>query len=1088
MAEGASYGLRRPLDIQQLQFEAQHRWLRPAEICEILRNYRMFHITSEPHNRPPSGSLFLFDRKVLRYFRKDGHNWRKKKDGKTVKEAHEKLKVGSVDVLHCYYAHGEENENFQRRSYWMLEPDMMHIVFVHYLEVKGNKNIVVNNEGDEVPTDSQKVTSPSSSLPTHHSCVSSLSTDSVSPTTSLMSLHEDADSEDIHHASSGLHPLHESQHSGNSPLTEKIGAGSNSSYLMHPFSGDNEQSSISGTDYIPVVHGDKFRGNDTAYTDGQKPHGMAPWGTVLQSTAKLHNDPSLASFPSILPSSMGDVLEQEHTIFGDLLMSKSGLTEEAESSQSLQSNWQIPFEDNSGGMPMLTQTQSFGLQFRSDYGTGLLGNETRNASSEIAPILYSFHGEPKEQPMQQNYPQELEDGQSQHALKSNSANKVPDEETINYGLTVKSTLLDRDESLKKVDSFSRWITKELGEVADLNMQSSPGISWSTDECQHVIDDTSLSPSLSQDQLFSINDFSPKWAYAESEIEVLIIGSFLKSQPEVTTCNWSCMFGEVEVPAEVLADGILCCQAPCHKVGRVPFYVTCSNRLACSEVREFDFREGFARNVDFADFYISSTEMLRHLRLEDFLSLKPVDPSNHSFEGDMEKRNLIFKLISLREEEDYSIKDEVTRELDISQHMVKEHLFHRQFKEKLYSWLLHKVTENGKGPNVLDEDGQGVLHLAAFLGYDWAINPIISAGVNINFRDVNGWTALHWAASCGRERTVAVLVSMGADCGALTDPSPAFPSGRTAADLASSYGHKGISGFLAESSLTHHLETLTMDDQKGGQQEISGMKVVQTVSERSATPVHYCDIPDAICLKDSLTAVRNATQAADRIHQVYRMQSFQRKQLTQYEGDDELGLSDQQALSLLASRACKSGQGDGLANAAAVQIQKKFRGWKKRKEFLMIRQRVVKIQAHVRGHQIRKQYKPIIWSVGILEKVILRWRRKGSGLRGFRPNAINKVPNQQNDSLKEDDYDYLKEGRKQKEEKIQKALSRVKSMVQYPEARAQYRRLLNVVEDFRQTKASNKGLINSEETVDGVEDLIDIDMLLDDDNFIPIAFD
>lgn len=41
------------------------------------------------------GSLFLFDRKILRYFRKDGHNWRKKKDGKTVKEAHEKLKVSA---------------------------------------------------------------------------------------------------------------------------------------------------------------------------------------------------------------------------------------------------------------------------------------------------------------------------------------------------------------------------------------------------------------------------------------------------------------------------------------------------------------------------------------------------------------------------------------------------------------------------------------------------------------------------------------------------------------------------------------------------------------------------------------------------------------------------------------------------------------------------------------------------------------------------------------------------------------------------------------------------------------------------------
>lgn len=42
------------------------------------------------------GSLFLFDRKVLRYFRKDGHNWRKKKDGKTVKEAHERLKVSEI--------------------------------------------------------------------------------------------------------------------------------------------------------------------------------------------------------------------------------------------------------------------------------------------------------------------------------------------------------------------------------------------------------------------------------------------------------------------------------------------------------------------------------------------------------------------------------------------------------------------------------------------------------------------------------------------------------------------------------------------------------------------------------------------------------------------------------------------------------------------------------------------------------------------------------------------------------------------------------------------------------------------------------
>lgn len=39
------------------------------------------------------GRIVFFDRKMLRNFRKDGHNWKKKNDGKTVKEAHEHLKV-----------------------------------------------------------------------------------------------------------------------------------------------------------------------------------------------------------------------------------------------------------------------------------------------------------------------------------------------------------------------------------------------------------------------------------------------------------------------------------------------------------------------------------------------------------------------------------------------------------------------------------------------------------------------------------------------------------------------------------------------------------------------------------------------------------------------------------------------------------------------------------------------------------------------------------------------------------------------------------------------------------------------------------
>ena len=48
-----------------------------------------------------AGSLFLFDRKAVRFFRKDGHNWQKKRDNKTVKETHEKLKARAQACAAC---------------------------------------------------------------------------------------------------------------------------------------------------------------------------------------------------------------------------------------------------------------------------------------------------------------------------------------------------------------------------------------------------------------------------------------------------------------------------------------------------------------------------------------------------------------------------------------------------------------------------------------------------------------------------------------------------------------------------------------------------------------------------------------------------------------------------------------------------------------------------------------------------------------------------------------------------------------------------------------------------------------------------
>lgn len=98
---------------------------------------------------------------------------------------------------------------------------------------------------------------------------------------------------------------------------------------------------------------------------------------------------------------------------------------------------------------------------------------------------------------------------------------------------------------------------------------------------------------------------------------------------------------------------------------------------------------------------------------------------------------------------------------------------------------------------------------------------------------------------------------------------------------------------------------------------------------------------------------------------------------------------------------------------------------------------------MRGYQVRKSYKVICWAVGILDKVVLRWRRKGVGLQGFLSGK---------DTTDEtEDEDILRVFRKQKVHlAIDDAVALVISMVESPEARWQYRRVL---QRYQQAKVS-----------------------------------
>ncbi|KAM0910280.1 hypothetical protein ACQ4PT_014267 [Festuca glaucescens] len=994
MAEGRRYAIAPQLDMEQILKEAQQRWLRPAEICEILKNYKNFRIAPEPPNMPASGSLFLFDRKVLRYFRKDGHNWRKKKDGKTVKEAHERLKCGSIDVLHCYYAHGEENINFQRRSYWMLEEEFMHIVLVHYLELKAGKSSSRTRVHYNM-LEGARVDSPSSHLP-------SQTTDGESSLSGHASEYE-AESADIYSGGTGYHSI--------------------SGIQQHENGG----------------------------------------GSVIDASV----------FSSCVPaSSVGDHQGLQATVSNTGFYSR--------------------YQDN---LPVIPNEPSFGIAF----------NEPSNrfdlsSWNEMTKPDRGIHQLP---PYQSHVP--LSSILSQMALESNLSllMKYIVMGWVSRKMFMQTLMENHYCSFKKSDSFTRWMSKELAEVDDSQVKSSSGLYWNSEDADNIIgassrdqlDQFTLDPMLAQDQLFSIIDFSPSWTYAGSKARVLVTGRFLTPH-EVTNFKWSCMFGEVEVPAEILADGTLRCYSPSHKPGRVPFYVTCSNRLACSEVREFEYRPSDSQYMDAPSPHGATNKTYLLARLDKLLSLGQDEQDEFQAALSNPTKELIDldkKISSLMMNNDqWSELLKLADDNELTTDDAHNQFLENCIKEKLHIWLLHKAGDGGKGPSVLDEEGQGVLHLAAALGYDWAIRPTVTAGVNINFRDVHGWTALHWAAFCGRERTVVALIALGAAPGALTDPRPDFPSGSTPADVASFNGYKGISGFLAEFSLTSHLQTLNLKEAMGNNlSEISGLPGIGDVTGRIPSPLAGEGLQAGL-MGDSLGAVRNAAQAAARIYQVFRVQSFQRKQAVQYEDENGV-ISDERAMSLLSYKPSKAGQLDPMHVAAATRIQNKFRGWKGRKEFLLIRQRIVKIQAHVRGHQVRKHYRKIIWSVGIVEKVILRWRRRGAGLRGFRSTegATDSTSSSSVDVIAnkpaEDDYNFLQEGRKQTEERLQRALARVKSMVQYPDARDQYQRILTVVTKMQESQPMQEIMLEESTEMDEGFLMSEFRELWDDDMPTPGYF-
>ncbi|KAG9139438.1 hypothetical protein Leryth_021581 [Lithospermum erythrorhizon] len=491
-------------------------------------------------------------------------------------------------------------------------------------------------------------------------------------------------------------------------------------------------------------------------------------------------------------------------------------------------------------------------------------------------------------------------------------------------------------------------------------------------------------------------------------------------------NIYCVYGSACVPAEEVQPGVFRCLISPQAPGLVNLFLSFDGQNPISEPVTFEFRAPPVHNwVVPSEDKFSLDEFKVQMRLAHLLfsssKILNVLSSKVSPSSLKEAKKFARKTSHLFDNWTRLMKSNEDGKFSCPQ--AKDNLFELMLQHRLLDWLLERVIE-GSMLSERDEQGQGVIHLCAILGYTWAVYPFAWAGLSLDYRDKFGWTALHWAAYYGREKMIATLQSAGAKSYMVTDPTSDNPGGLTAADLASKNGYEGLAAFLAEKALVEHFRDMKLAGNVDGFLQTSNDFVV---------PGNFTE--EELRLKDTLSAYRTAADAAARIQAAFREHSLKVQTKAVESSNPEID-----ARNIIAAMKIQHAFRNFESRkqiAAAARIQYRFRTWRIRKDFLNMCRQAIKIQAIFRGFQVRRQYRKICWSVGVLEKAILRWRLKRKGFRGLEVNIQDEVNDQEHEGCAEE---FFQASRKQAEERVERSVVKVQAMFRSKRAQEEYRRM------------------------------------------------